>query len=603
MIYSKRQTPEQIDSSRTSEPSVSWLRRLALVFLVIGLIGLVGYYVSYHDRTTVAISELTPDADGFLVGDFSKPWPFKFNKSASDQVIVQLPDGETLQQFLNPRALGVGGVSNGFIVDRPNILIQLDPSIRSSPDVVLSVTVPVQTRQSLYQVALAIPFVLLVISSRSHIARVLRAIWWRPLAASSCFIGLAIVGFLSLSVVEGAAVWIALLALVVGPLVALATLMRVEASVVGRRLRLWEIPLTLGLMLGAVLGSCALIEAYLNWNHVSFDHQAKTAASLDADWFQLPKEVVELAEARDQVLTMPDAWQHREETIEGASWAYTWHEALHVHDQWGFRRLNGPFAPKDSETLRILVVGDSLTYGMGIEQDWTFSSLLQRSLETDHRLEIVNLGNPGYQSEDILWVLREFVPQLKPDLVIYAMSLNDFLPTDQGQYKNYSFPMPEHWKQYLLDRTYLSRLVNDGYKSLLLELNLRQDFYDDILVGEQNYQERFARDVAAMNAPVLEYGLPPIIGIVFHQYPGGDSRGWDLIEIAERAMGDAGFDLISVMSWRERFKDSNFRVSRWEGHPNELANSVLAEHLYEELLEHRAMQAFRRDATGSEPGR
>jgi hypothetical protein len=89
---------------------------------------------------------------------------------------------------------------------------------------------------------------------------------------------------------------------------------------------------------------------------------------------------------------------------------------------------------------------------------------------------------------------------------------------------------------------------------------------------------------------------------VFNQFPGGDPRAWDLIETAERALDDAGFDLISVMSWRERFKDQIFPVSRWEAHPNELANSLIAEHLYERLLEHGALEVYRKASVASGAG-
>jgi hypothetical protein len=65
-----------------------------------------------------------------------------------------------------------------------------------------------------------------------------------------------------------------------------------------------------------------------------------------------------------------------------------------------------------------------------------------------------------------------------------------------------------------------------------------------------------------------------------------------LIAAAERAMADAGFDLISVMSWRERFKNRVFPISRWEGHPNELAHSLIAKQLHERLLAHDELRAY-----------
>jgi hypothetical protein len=119
------------------------------------------------------------------------------------------------------------------------------------------------------------------------------------------------------------------------------------------------------------------------------------------------------------------------------------------------------------------------------------------------------------------------------------------------------------------------------------------DFFDEILAGDKDYQARFTRDVAAMNRLALEEGLPPIIGIVFEHSPGGDPRAWHLIEIAEQAMEDAGFDVISVLPWRERFRKRRFPVSRWESHPNELAHSLIAEQLSERLLANGKLEDHR----------
>jgi GDSL-like Lipase/Acylhydrolase family len=274
---------------------------------------------------------------------------------------------------------------------------------------------------------------------------------------------------------------------------------------------------------------------------------------------------------------------------------------LHLQDQWGFRRLNGPFPAKDPETLRIMMVGDSLTYGDGVAEEWTFSRLLERSLQPSHRVEVVNLGRDGFQSEDILSVLHQFLPLLDPDLVVYAVCLNDFLPSGETQDAAYTFPLPVDWKDYLLERTHLAQLLDEAYQNLLLALGLRADFFDDILAGGASDQARFAHDAAAMNRFVREEGLPAMIGIVFHQFPGGDPRGWELVEIAERSLANAGFDLISVMSWRELFRDRVFPISRWEAHPNELAHSLIAEHLYEKLLGHHKLQEYRHGSTVEDP--
>lgn len=572
---------------------VTRLRLLALLFLVLGGFGLAGNHASFPYRTTVAVSELTRAWDGFLVGGFSRPWPLRLNKRALDSYAVVLPDGTELERYATRRDLALAESGSGFVVDHPEIVFRLESAGQAiSDETLLSVTLPTRTRDILYQPPFGIAAALLLLSLRHVLLGApLRALGWRPVAVATGALVVAAAGLLGLSVANGPAVWLALLAVLAGPLMAAATLLRAGARAAGRQTRAWEplVGLTLGLV--AVLGTCMLIEAYLGLQRAELDRTPHVSTAND-DWFQLPDDIVQLAHARGDVLTLPDAWQRREETVESASSAYTWHGSLHVYDRWGFRRLNGPFPAKDPETLRIMIVGDSLTYGEGIAEEWTFSRLLERTLQKSHRVEVINLGHRGFQSEDILGVLYQFLPQVDPDLVVYAVCLNDFLPSGERQHTAYPLPLPDDWKEYLLERTALARLLDDAYQHLLLALDLRWDFYDDILASGEVYQARFARDVTAMNRIVRDRGLSPIIGIVFHQFPGGDPRGWTLVEIAERSLENAGFDLISVLSWRERFRDRLFPVSRWEGHPNELAHSLIAEHLYERLLQHSKLKEY-----------
>lgn len=587
--------------STKAEPDrgVRRLRLLALLFLVLGAFGLAGNHAFFPHPTTVAVSELTVDWDGYLVGEFSRPWPFRVNKRALDRYAVVLPDGTELERYATRRDLALAESRSGFLVDRPKIVFRLDGAAQAlSGDAVLSLTLPTQTRDILYQLPLGIAAALLALSWRHRRpSAALSAFGWRPVAVATGSLVLAVAGLLGLSAADGSAVWLALLALLVGPLIAAATLLRSTARVADKQSRAAEPLIGLALGLGAVLGSCMLIEAWLDLQGANFDAALLQSVAPEEDWFRLPDDIVRLANARAQALTLADDWRRKEEVVEGASSAYRWHGALHVHDQWGFRRRNGPFPAKDPDTLRIMVVGDSLTYGDGLAQEWTFSHLLERSLQETHRVEVVNLGRDGYQSEDILGVLQQFLPLLDPDLVIYAVCLNDFLPSGREQVTGHAFPFPAAWKKYLLERTHLASLLDDGYQRLLLALDLRSDFYDEILAGDEGYQARFARDVAAMNHLVQEAGPPPMVGIVFHQFP-GDPRGWDLVEIAERSLEKAGFDLISVKSWRERFKGRVFPISRWEEHPNELAHSLVAEHLHERLLAHDELREHRIGGAG-----
>ena len=215
------------------------LRWLALLFALLGGLGLAGHLASYPYRATVPISELARDADGFLAGDFERPWPFKINKDALDQIAVVLPDGTALDRVTSRAALAV--VTSGFLVNRPEIVFRL-AGVTPRQGETITVVLPVKTRDILYQLPLGIAAVLLLASWPGLRSRAtIRALWWRPLALAVASLGIALVGLLGLYVARGPAVWLAILVLFIGPLIAAAILLgpkpeqRGETLGVGRR--------------------------------------------------------------------------------------------------------------------------------------------------------------------------------------------------------------------------------------------------------------------------------------------------------------------------------------------------------------------------------
>jgi hypothetical protein len=106
----------------------------------------------------------------------------------------------------------------------------------------------------------------------------------------------------------------------------------------------------------------------------------------------LPAPIVKQAADRLSLITMPDDWMLVPMTIPGVTRALKWHGVVHIHDERGFRRENGPFPHKKPGTFRVMVVGDSLTYGDGIEREWTYSVLLEQLLGKDYDIEFINPG-------------------------------------------------------------------------------------------------------------------------------------------------------------------------------------------------------------------
>jgi hypothetical protein len=298
-----------------------------------------------------------------------------------------------------------------------------------------------------------------------------------------------------------------------------------------------------------------------------------------------------------RVLSMPKEWERRPATVEGAPVAYYWQGKLHVKNADGMRRST-PFPEKDVEQCRILVFGDSLTYGTGVDEKEAYPRLLEGYLSESYRIEVLNLGVGGWQSTDIAKAAAPFVERLLPDLAVYGVCLNDLLDSGEVEQNSrrrraYPFPLPSSFKWEMKSRTLVAEVLEERYDRLLMRTGLRMDFYDDILKDFDGYQSRFGDDVAQMNRSVLDAGLPPVVAMVLDQYPEAGGRGQEIAMVAENLMTKAGLDIVLTGEYYEEYDGRKMPVSSWEGHPNEEAHGIFAGLLLKILDGHPAIEKCR----------
>ncbi len=87
----------------------------------------------------------------------------------------------------------------------------------------------------------------------------------------------------------------------------------------------------------------------------------------------------------------------------------------------GFRGAEVP-AEKAPGRLRVLMLGDSFTYGIGVADDQSFSARLEA---LDPRFEVLNAGVNGYGTAQELLLLRDQGLALRPDVVVVVFFWND----------------------------------------------------------------------------------------------------------------------------------------------------------------------------------
>lgn len=108
-----------------------------------------------------------------------------------------------------------------------------------------------------------------------------------------------------------------------------------------------------------------------------------------------------------------------------------------VTNELGLR--SGPVLPKQAGEFRILSLGESTTFGAGVEGDQTYSARLEGILNEvtgTNRFTVINAGVSAYTSFQSLVYLKERGFELSSDLVIFYHEYNDFLPTSIRDSRN-----------------------------------------------------------------------------------------------------------------------------------------------------------------------
>ena len=292
------------------------------------------------------------------------------------------------------------------------------------------------------------------------------------------------------------------------------------------------------------------------------------------------------SDPQQDAMVIPDRLAWKYVRVKGAHEAFRWHGHLHVRNRDGMRRI-APFPAKQRGVPRVAIFGDSITFGLGVAARQTYPALLRRRLPN---VEILNLGVAGHQSEDVLRMMRRFVPALEPDLVVYAFYLNDFLPSKSkanvGPHR--SPPGTARPEGTFVKRSRLVKLVVFAWRKLGLRMGWEQDAMANLLVDFEARRARFREDVKAMTEVLREQDRPPLLAFAVNHFPREGSRENEVAREAEAILQEAGARVIPMGDLTERLDGRDFRVSRWEAHPNAQYYRHLADHVlpvFREALE------------------
>ncbi len=105
-----------------------------------------------------------------------------------------------------------------------------------------------------------------------------------------------------------------------------------------------------------------------------------------------------------------------------------WHVDIGYHIRINRHGHRGPDYPveKPPGVFRILGLGDSLTFGWGVEEDQIFLNVMkERLLEEGYRVEVLNAAVPAWHSVQSLHYFQKEGVRFQPDLVVMSFFVDD----------------------------------------------------------------------------------------------------------------------------------------------------------------------------------
>jgi hypothetical protein len=171
-------------------------------------------------------------------------------------------------------------------------------------------------------------------------------------------------------------------------------------------------------------------------------------------------------------------------------------------NQLGFRDMREYAVTKAPQTFRIIVLGDSVTFGHGAIYHATYPYLLEQRLrqwrpETDW--QVWNLGVPGYNTSQELAYLERVGPTFQPDLVVVGFFENDLQDTGPLRPPGAGAQLRAAVQRAMQTRLYSYELYKRVILTAQLSLFARPDIRQRIQhLGTEEQLLAAGRDIASM---------------------------------------------------------------------------------------------------------
>jgi len=251
----------------------------------------------------------------------------------------------------------------------------------------------------------------------------------------------------------------------------------------------------------------------------------------------------------------------------------------------GYRDLDR-VQPKPPGVRRVVCVGDSFTWGVGVLWDDAWPQRIERALSRSRgeRWEAVNLAEPGMNTVQEASRLESEGFGYGPDVVVVGFVLNDSEDEDAAEARRAADWAEEQHRvpgafEALVDRSALVRLVRTRVEATI-ENRQRISGYRSMYLD--SYKGWIAAKAAlqAMGGMCRAHGVPLVV-VIFPLFANPLDAGYPFAELHARVASAAEQAGAKVLDLLPRYRNVDWRLLVVDGtndeHPSELAQRIAAQ--------------------------
>ena len=271
----------------------------------------------------------------------------------------------------------------------------------------------------------------------------------------------------------------------------------------------------------------------------------------------------------------------------------------------GFR--GAELAPKGKDTVRILCLGDWLTFGEGVEEDETYPVLLEQALRRSHPerdIQVINAGIPQYGTLDELNYIEQITPVLRPDFVIVQFYAGDdfeqsALPSrERHEFRNGSLEQRQSFTEttgprwlitldWLKHRSHAVNWISERTGQVAMQLNLLSELEQ---ASSSHFSDAQARQVQELLTQIQAVGegagahtlflfAPEKMQVIGRQQP--PLRAAMLVEAVAEQTGSGFLDLTPLLLAENVDRLYLQTVGTWKAPAYRLAAKAVTNHIVE----------------------